>query len=100
MPPRAGQLREAVGQHDDRRTAVAGPVAGASLARLSAKLYSVRDLLVVLFLLEYSFGEKAYREPPGTVVRWSSGSLNYPSCAYWKDTGRRRPKQMKPTTDI
>ena len=39
------------------------------------------------------------RKAPGTVVRWSSGSLRYPSCAYWKDTGRRRPRKMK-STDI
>ncbi|MDT7793313.1 MAG: hypothetical protein QOD59_2749 [Mycobacterium sp.] len=38
------------------------------------------------------------RKAPGTIERWSSGSLNYPSCAYWKDTGRTRPQRMKPRT--
>ena len=40
------------------------------------------------------------RGPSGTAVRWRSGSLDYSSCAYWKDTGRRRPKKMKSMTDI
>jgi hypothetical protein len=40
------------------------------------------------------------RGPSGTAVRWRSGNLDYSSCAYWKDTGRRRPMKMKSTTDI
>src|SRR4029079_6232572 len=35
------------------------------------------------------------RYPPGTATRWSSGSLDYSSCAYWKDLAGgplRRPR--------